>query len=265
MAKIKFGKWEFSEEELQRQLSEATRVGKEAEENEPHATKVYYDSARDLVVVELDNGAIFCIPPHLIQGLDGVTAKEIADVELNSLGTAIRWDALNIDLGVVGLLAGVYGTKAWMRELARKGGKAASEAKAEAARANGKKGGRPQKKFSDLSNLTHLCFEETVEASNQAMPPGQPAFLDVKASLAPDLPFTRRYQTCLEYLEEASLIDLDEEQDTYIPERLKGDIWASFNSERISGLCEASLEESFLVTMMDDVMEKADAEIAIAA
>jgi hypothetical protein len=43
------------------------------------------------------------------------------------------------------LIDGVFGSKAWMRDIGRVGGSAKSEAKATAARENGKKGGRPRK------------------------------------------------------------------------------------------------------------------------
>jgi hypothetical protein len=43
------------------------------------------------------------------------------------------------------LLHGVYGGRKWMSELARQAGAATSESKANAARINGKKGGRPRK------------------------------------------------------------------------------------------------------------------------
>ena len=49
------------------------------------------------------------------------------------------------DFTVAGLVAGVFGTRAWMAELGRKGGSVTSEAKAAAVRENGKKGGRPRK------------------------------------------------------------------------------------------------------------------------
>ncbi len=42
-------------------------------------------------------------------------------------------------------LAGRLGSKRWMSELGRKGGRATSAAKSEAARINGQKGGRPRK------------------------------------------------------------------------------------------------------------------------
>jgi hypothetical protein len=57
--------------------------------------------------------------------------------------------ALDVDLSVPGLIAGVFGGGAWMRQLGRqmgkKGGSARTQSKARAARENGKRGGRPRK------------------------------------------------------------------------------------------------------------------------
>jgi hypothetical protein len=57
----------------------------------------------------------------------------------------LHWESLDVDLGVPELIAGVFGTKAWMTELGRLGGQVKSVAKEKAARENGKRGGRPRK------------------------------------------------------------------------------------------------------------------------
>lgn len=57
-------------------------------------------------------------------------------------GYGLHWESLDVDFTVPGLLAGMFGTQSWM---ARQGGQARSDAKAAAARANGRKGGRPKK------------------------------------------------------------------------------------------------------------------------
>jgi hypothetical protein len=60
------------------------------------------------------------------------------------LGIGLHWEQLDVDVSVPGLLAGLFGTKAWMdRQRAARAGTARSPAKAEAARRNGAKGGRP--------------------------------------------------------------------------------------------------------------------------
>jgi hypothetical protein len=55
----------------------------------------------------------------------------------------VHWPTLDIDLAIPDLKAGLLSTRSWM---ARKAGRAISEAKAGAARNNGRKGGRPRKR-----------------------------------------------------------------------------------------------------------------------
>ena len=68
----------------------------------------------------------------------------IAIVQSFLWSMGLHWPKLDADLTVAGLLAGIFGSRMWMRELASTGGKAVSERKAAAARANGAKGGRPR-------------------------------------------------------------------------------------------------------------------------
>lgn len=58
---------------------------------------------------------------------------------------SIYWECLDVGFSVPNLIAGSFGTKAWMRELGRAGGRVRSPAKTAAVRENGKKGGRPRK------------------------------------------------------------------------------------------------------------------------
>lgn len=140
------GKWKMDDEEFNRQYREAVRRGQEREKTEPQAKSAHYDRKTDRLVVELKNGVTLIIPCELIQGLRGADPDLIAEVELMPRGAALHWERLDQDFSVAGLLSGVFGTKAWMAELGRHGGSVASEAKAAAARENGKKGGRPRTK-----------------------------------------------------------------------------------------------------------------------
>jgi len=123
-------------------IDAALERGKIARLHEPRAATARYDRERGRIVVELTNGCTFAFPPHLAQGLEDATADQLARVEILGAGYGLHWEALDVDLTVPDLLAGLLGTKSYM---ARHAGQASSPAKAAAARANGTKGGRPRK------------------------------------------------------------------------------------------------------------------------
>jgi hypothetical protein len=126
----------------QAQIDAARARGQDDLTNEPRAIAARYDRRRRKVVVDLANGCVFAFPPDLAEGLGDASEEELSAVELLGLGSGLRWDKLDIDLHIPSLLAGVFGTRAW---LARHGGASKSAAKAAAARANGARGGRPRK------------------------------------------------------------------------------------------------------------------------
>lgn len=110
-----------------------------------HALAARYEAAKGRVIVELDNGADFSFPPQLVMGLDAASPRDLAVIEISPLGTGLHWPRLDVDLTVDGLLAGVFGSRSWMRNHASRAGSVSSPAKASAARENGAKGGRPRK------------------------------------------------------------------------------------------------------------------------
>ena len=124
------------------QIDAALERGREARLQEPRANAARYDRRTSRVIVELTNGCIFAFPPKLAEGLASATEEQLAQVELLGAGTGLHWEALDADLHIPALLAGLFGTKAF---LARQAGLSRSTAKAAAARSNGAKGGRPRK------------------------------------------------------------------------------------------------------------------------
>ena len=136
---------ELTEENLREQIAQAKQAWKTADATEPRAESVQYNQSEDLIVIKLKNGAIFCFPPKLAQGLESASPEQLADVWLPPSGSSVHWESLDVDFGIPELIAGIFGTKSWMAELGRKGGEATSSAKSAAARKNGKKGGRPKK------------------------------------------------------------------------------------------------------------------------
>ena len=127
------------------QIEAARQKGHESLENDFHAELAWYEVERDLVWIKTTGGVYHGVPSQLLQGFKGATAKQLSDVEVDSQGVGLHWPQLDADLTVQGIITGIYGSKRWMAELGRKGGKQKSERKAAAARANGRKGGRPRK------------------------------------------------------------------------------------------------------------------------
>ena len=124
------------------EIKAAQERGRIAHQTEPRATSARYDRKNGRVIVDLTNGCTFAFPPRMAQGLEAATDDELASVEILGAGYGLHWEALDADLSVPGLLAGLFGTKAYM---ARRAGQTTSPAKSAAARANGAKGGRPRK------------------------------------------------------------------------------------------------------------------------
>jgi Protein of unknown function (DUF2442) len=132
-------------EEIKRSYERASEAGQKAAASEPRARSARYDARNNRIVVELSNGCVFAFPPQLAQGLGHADPKQLASVKTTPRGGGLHWETLNVDLSVPNLMLGIFGTKAWMRELGRRGGSAISKVKVRAARENGKKGGRPAK------------------------------------------------------------------------------------------------------------------------
>jgi Protein of unknown function (DUF2442) len=129
---------------LARSFERATTAGEARLARQPLAASAHYDSRKARLVIELTNGVILMLPPKLLQGLKGATAAQLAKVEITPLGTGLHWEALDADLGVAELAAGIFGSKMWMSELARHAGSRMSVRKAISSRENGRKGGRPR-------------------------------------------------------------------------------------------------------------------------
>ena len=123
-------------------IDAALERGELALRSELRAAAARYDAQLDRIVVDLTNGCAFAFPPRLAQGLETATEDELKAVEILGFGVGLHWEALDVDLSVAGLMAGLFGTRAYMARLA---GQATSPAKARAARENGAKGGRPRR------------------------------------------------------------------------------------------------------------------------
>lgn len=133
---------EVTEEELTR-----AEAAMEARRRRGHATAARYDASSGRLVVSLHNGVELAVPVRLVEGLADADPASLSEVEITPAGLGLHWPALDADVSVPGLLDGVFGSRSWMAaQLGGRGGRTSTPAKAAAARANGRKGGRPAKR-----------------------------------------------------------------------------------------------------------------------
>lgn len=139
---------DWIDQHLDAELEPANKRGRAVRQQGPMAVSVGYQDGK--VVVELDTGVEIRFAPAAAQGLENGTPEQLADVVIEQKGLGIHWPQLDADLYVPTLIRGLLGSKRWMAELGKIGGKASTPSKAAAARANGRLGGRPRKQ----SNLS---------------------------------------------------------------------------------------------------------------
>ena len=107
----------ISEEELDAQIARAKAATQEADATEPRAASVRFDRSSELIIISLKNGAFFSFPPTLVQGLGDASPEDLDDVWLDASGSSVHWERLDADFNIAGLVAGIFGTKAWMSHL----------------------------------------------------------------------------------------------------------------------------------------------------
>jgi len=135
---------EWVAKELRENYARASRAGRRAARTEPRAVQATYLARDEALQVELTNGAMLRVPVRLIPSLKRAAARDIRTVEVLGRGGGLHWESLDLDLSVAALVSSVFEGPTWMAELGRMGGRRSSDAKAVAARKNGRKGGRPR-------------------------------------------------------------------------------------------------------------------------
>lgn len=133
-------------------ISEATLMaanlrGLQVQTQFPIAVAARYDRRIARVVVTLSSGLLIAFTSRSAQGLERALPSELTDVEVTPSGLGLHFPRLDADVYLPALLEGYLGTKYWMANRnGRSTTKVTSEAKALAARENGKLGGRPRRK-----------------------------------------------------------------------------------------------------------------------
>jgi hypothetical protein len=124
----------------------ARRRTQRAMRERPYAAAASVDSRARMLNVRLLNGCAFLIPVDVIPELRSLSDRDLEKVQVWPGGVGLRWDKQDIDLSVVGLARLALGGTNLLRAAGAAGGSARTPAKAAAARANGRKGGRPRLK-----------------------------------------------------------------------------------------------------------------------
>ena len=135
----------ISDAELLAQIPAARAREAQDRKQGRRATSARYDRRAERVILELTNGFLFAFPVRAIPELRSATPAQRAAVAVNRGGSALRWEALDVDLSVAGLLLSAVGADERRRDVARMLGQVTSTTKAATSRANGAKGGRPKK------------------------------------------------------------------------------------------------------------------------
>ena len=106
----------------------------------------HYDRRIGRIVIQLNTNLDVAFSPRDAQGLENATPAELSAIEVSPSGFGIHFPKLDADLYLPSLLEGFLGSRKWMASrLGAHGGKSRSDAKAAAAKRNGRRGGRPRK------------------------------------------------------------------------------------------------------------------------
>ncbi|MGE5270565.1 MAG: DUF2442 domain-containing protein [Thiohalocapsa sp.] len=128
------------------EFAAAVRRAEQRLKREPRAIAARFDRRSRRIVICLSSGLDIAFAPRDAEGLETAAADELGEIEISPSGLGLHFPKLDADLYLPALLEGYLGSRAWMAaRLGAKGGKATTPAKASAARANGRLGGRPRR------------------------------------------------------------------------------------------------------------------------
>lgn len=112
----------------------------------PSVTAIRYDRRIARIVISLDTGLDLSFSPRAVQGLENASPGDLDVIEISPSGLGIHFPRVDADIYLPGLIEGFLGSKRWLAARNGKaGGSSTTSAKREAARENGKLGGRPKK------------------------------------------------------------------------------------------------------------------------
>ena len=128
------------------QFAAAEARGREMLKTEARAARAVYDRTTERVLLDLVSGCTYGFPTRIIEDLQGAEAEALAEIQVDGMGLNLHWPRLDVDLYVPSLVAGVFGSRAWMARLsARTARLPPSPVRTTGALSNGAKSNRPRK------------------------------------------------------------------------------------------------------------------------
>ncbi len=125
----------------------ANTKAKVLENRLPQVLSAKYDATAGRIILELSSHLGLFFSPEDAEGLEGATPEQLGRIEISPSGYGLHFPLLDADLYLPSLMEGIFGSERWMASrMGSTGGKSRSAAKTQAARENGKKGGRPKNK-----------------------------------------------------------------------------------------------------------------------
>ncbi len=95
-------------------FDEANRAGAEVLRTSPTVRAAFYDPLRDRLCLVLSDGLEVTIPRARIEGLSDAAPDALRSVEITPAGLGLHFPDADADLYVPALLAGIFGSRAWM-------------------------------------------------------------------------------------------------------------------------------------------------------
>jgi hypothetical protein len=154
----------MSADAFEQMYQDATEIERRAAIGEPRAKTATFSPGDRSIALGLTNGCVFSFPVSLRPELATAPDAQLSPMTVAPGGDGIHWDLLDVDISVPGLIMLALGGEGLWRlwaeqsrerassvgtltrsEVASKAGSTSSPAKTQAARENGKKGGRPRK------------------------------------------------------------------------------------------------------------------------
>jgi len=127
------------------QTAKLQRESMESLKTQPRVESARYVPETGNMEFTMVGGSRIVTPARKLKGFTDETTDEVlSDVKPMSYGTAIHWDTADVQHTTIALIESVFNLKTH-HTTAKNGGRAKSEAKTAAVRANGAKGGRPRK------------------------------------------------------------------------------------------------------------------------